>query len=385
MLLETLPQLAIYVILALGTFLGLTIGPFLLINKSAKTTANIYLGLLILVIITYFIPPLFHRAGIAEKVPHILGIMKIAPFLLGPLAYLYVRACTQKGFELRLILLLHFIPFLFDIFYHLPFYMQAGIEKLEYAENFRATGDIQEHPLWLALKAISMVIYFVTSARIILQYRKHLTNTVSTVDSYFHRWLLIFIFTLTIPFIGLIGYAITKFNGTGIFGVAVTLFPFLLTVYFATLIKPELFHAFPHQMLIPESKEDQKQRYESSTLQDTYKEKYLEKLINFVVAEKPYSASDLTLAQLAEQVNIAPHYLSQVINEKLNVNFLDFINGYRVKAAQDLLTDPKFSHYTILSIAYDAGFNSKSTFYAAFKKITGMTPSAYRKQQVTAA
>ncbi len=384
MLVHTLPQLAVFVILALGTFLGLTLGAFLLINKSAKTTANRYLGLLILVIVTYFIPPVINRAGLADTMPHVLGIMKIAPFLLGPLAYLYVRACTQKGFELRPILYLHFIPFLIDIFHHLPFFMKTGAEKIETAQIFRETGDILEHPLWLAAKAVSMTIYFFLSARLILQYRKHLTNTVSNVDAYFHRWLLVFIFTLTIPFLGLIGYAITKFNGTGIFGVAVTLFPFILAIYFATLIKPELFHAFPHQMPIPESAEAEKQRYERSSLKDTKKQKYLEKLINYVVTEKPYQASELTLAQLAEQVDIAPHYLSQVINEKLNINFLDFINGYRVKAAQELLMDSKLNHYTILSIAYDAGFNSKSTFYAAFKKITGMTPSAYRKQKKAA-
>lgn len=92
----------------------------------------------------------------------------------------------------------------------------------------------------------------------------------------------------------------------------------------------------------------------------------------------------MTLAQLAEQVNIPAHYVSQVINEKLATSFLDFVNGYRVKAAQAKLIDPKLSHYTILSIAYEAGFNSKSTFYTAFKKVTGMTPSQYRKGKMVA-
>lgn len=384
MLVNNLPELAVYAILAIGTFLGVTLGTFLLINKSAKTTANKYLGALVLVIISYFIPPLFIRAGLIENIPHLLGIMRIAPFLLGPLAYLYVRACTQKGFEFRPILLLHFLPFLFDIGYHLPFYMQTAAEKLEYVANFRKTGDIREHPLWLLMKAISMCVYFAVSARIILQYRKHLSNTVSTIDTFFHRWLLIFISTLTIPFLGLIGFAFTKFQGTGLFGVAVTLFPFILAVYFATLIKPELFHAFPHQMPIADSSEDEKQRYENSSLQEEQKEKYLEKLLNYVELEKPYITPDLTLAELATQVNISPSYLSQIINEKLKVNFLDFINGHRVKAAQALLIDSKLSHYTILSIAYEAGFNSKSTFYSAFKKVVGMTPSAYRKQTVVA-
>jgi len=119
-------------------------------------------------------------------------------------------------------------------------------------------------------------------------------------------------------------------------------------------------------------------------LQETQKEKYIEKLQAYIALEKPYQTPDLTLAQLSKQVNIPSHYLSQVINEKLNTNFLDFVNGHRVKAAQEMLINPKFSHYTIMSIAYDAGFSAKSTFYAVFKKQTGMTPSAYRKQKVAA-
>jgi len=153
----------------------------------------------------------------------------------------------------------------------------------------------------------------------------------------------------------------------------------------AAMVKPESFHALPQQMLIPESSEVQKQKYENSKLQDNQKEKYVEKLQSFVTDKQPYLEPELTLAQLSEEVKIPTYYLSHVINEKLGCTFLDFINGYRVEAAKAKLTDPTFSHYTILSIAYEAGFNSKSTFYSVFKRQTGMTPSQYRKNKKTTA
>jgi len=132
--------------------------------------------------------------------------------------------------------------------------------------------------------------------------------------------------------------------------------------------------------LLPASLEDKKQKYESSKLADLQKDKYVEKLAGYMIANQPHLEPELTLAQLSEQINIPAHYLSQVINEKLNCNFLDFVNGYRVEAVKQKLKNSKYHHYTIISIAYDAGFNAKSTFYAAFKKQTGMTPNQYRKQ-----
>jgi len=157
-------------------------------------------------------------------------------------------------------------------------------------------------------------------------------------------------------------------------------FIFSVAIFIAVMVKPELFHAFPHQMLLPKSSEEQKQKYESSKLQAAQKENYLAKIIAYMEREKPYQSPELTLAELAEKIKIPAHYVSQVINEKLGVNFLDFINGYRVKTAQEMLRDANWSHYTIISIAYEAGFNSKSTFYSVFKKHTGLTPSTYRKQ-----
>jgi AraC-like DNA-binding protein len=85
------------------------------------------------------------------------------------------------------------------------------------------------------------------------------------------------------------------------------------------------------------------------------------------------------LQKLAERLGISPHHLSQVINERLNQNFFDFVNQYRVGEAKRQLLDAKKKHYSIMAIAGDVGFNSKSAFNAAFKKHANVTPSEWRR------
>lgn len=371
-------------IMVLGVFLGLSLGLFLLFNKSAKNKANRYLGILVFSIMLFFIPRFLARFELLETFHYFIGTARISPFLFGPLTYLYVRSCTQKGFEIRPILWLHFIPAFLMFCYCWPELSASVSEKIANQNNFNQNGLVKGYAwVWL-LKVIHPLIYFGLSVQLISLYRKHVSNAASTIDSAFHRWLLTFIFILSLPLISLLGFVFTEFGAFSIIGLALGLLAFLMAIYIATLVKPELFHAFPHQMPIPESAEEQKQKYESSSLQEAQKDKYVEKLQTYIVNHKPYEKPELTLAQLSEKVKIPAHYLSQVINEKLNVNFLDFINSYRVEAAKELLLNPKMSHYTILSIAYEAGFNSKSTFYTAFKKGTGMTPSQYRKGKVLA-
>jgi AraC-like DNA-binding protein len=88
---------------------------------------------------------------------------------------------------------------------------------------------------------------------------------------------------------------------------------------------------------------------------------------------------DLTLAGLAERLDTTPHKLSELLNAELGQTFYDFINGYRVDEVRRRLAEPKAKHLSVLTLAMDAGFASKSTFNDVFKKRTGQTPSTYRK------
>ena len=96
--------------------------------------------------------------------------------------------------------------------------------------------------------------------------------------------------------------------------------------------------------------------------------------------EKVYRDPELSLQSLAEKTSVSPHVLSQVLNEKLNKNFPDFINWYRIEEARKILASPRGSQKKIANVAYDVGFNTIITFYNAFKKYTKMTPSQYKKE-----
>jgi AraC-like DNA-binding protein len=103
-----------------------------------------------------------------------------------------------------------------------------------------------------------------------------------------------------------------------------------------------------------------------------------QKLLATMDTERPYRNENLTLADLAAQLGTTPHRLSEVLNASLNATFYDFVNGYRVRDVQERLAGPDGAQRTYLALALDAGFASKSTFNAVFKKHTGMTPSEYR-------
>ena len=102
-----------------------------------------------------------------------------------------------------------------------------------------------------------------------------------------------------------------------------------------------------------------------------------------MAVKKPFLDSELTLEQLASQLNIKPRVLSQVINESLKIIFFDFINQFRIKAARRLLTNPKDKKITILEVLYEVGFNSKSSFNTVFKKYTGLTPVEFKKKHLS--
>jgi AraC-like DNA-binding protein len=96
--------------------------------------------------------------------------------------------------------------------------------------------------------------------------------------------------------------------------------------------------------------------------------------------DRVFLDAELNLQQLARKVGIHYNYLSRIINEKFGLSYNDYINGYRIEEAKRMLADPGQAARTILDIAYDTGFYSKSVFNTAFKKVTGMTPSQYRKK-----
>ena len=121
------------------------------------------------------------------------------------------------------------------------------------------------------------------------------------------------------------------------------------------------------------------ERYASSKLKTSEAKSMADRLKTYMKQEKPYLDSQLSLEGLAHQTGMTKHDLSQVINDQLSTNFFGFVNDYRVQEFKARLTEPQFEHYTLLGIALETGFNSKSSFNSIFKKVEGMTPSEYKR------
>ena len=121
-------------------------------------------------------------------------------------------------------------------------------------------------------------------------------------------------------------------------------------------------------------------RYAHSSLSDDDARAINERLLSYMQEQKPYLENQLSLRSLAKELEVNANYLSQVINEKHGKNFFEFINSYRVNELKQMMNDPTNRQFTLLSMAFDCGFNSKTTFNTAFKRITGLTPSQYLKK-----
>ena len=129
-----------------------------------------------------------------------------------------------------------------------------------------------------------------------------------------------------------------------------------------------------------ETSESEKASYSKSGLTLEKINSLANQLTLYIELEKPFLNEDLNLALLAEQSQISPPHLSQIINQHFKKNFYDFVNQYRVEEAKQRLSSQDFEHLSILGIAFECGFKSKSSFNRYFKKYTGASPSEFKKK-----
>jgi AraC-like DNA-binding protein len=159
-------------------------------------------------------------------------------------------------------------------------------------------------------------------------------------------------------------------------GLFLTLSAFVLLIgYFG--LKQKIIYS-PEEFSIPNDHTLAQTRYSGSNLSDPEAKQLAQQLKKHMESSKSYLNPELTLSVLAIETDMSSHLLSQVINEQFGLNFFDFINGYRVEECKTRMVDPRFSHLSLLGIALECGFNSKSAFNRIFKKVTGLTPTQYK-------
>lgn len=134
--------------------------------------------------------------------------------------------------------------------------------------------------------------------------------------------------------------------------------------------------------IYPEHKEKESAtRTNTSQLDEVTAAAYSEKLLSFMQGELPYLNPSLNLRSLANQIEIHPNQLSWLLNEIIGKNFNEFINNYRIEHFKKMAVDPSNAHISLVGLAFESGFNSKTVFNTCFKKLEGMTPSAFLRQQ----
>jgi len=134
----------------------------------------------------------------------------------------------------------------------------------------------------------------------------------------------------------------------------------------------------PQAETVHNSKLFLKNKYEKSQLSPEQAKDIFQSLNKCVVEEKAFARSELSLDEVASAIDITSHTLSQVLNVFLKMNFFNYVNEQRVNFVKQMLIDPGFDKFSLMGIAEEAGFNSKSSFNRIFKKKTGMTPSQYK-------
>jgi AraC-like DNA-binding protein len=398
--------------------LGALQGVFLvgaLATKRRNRTANRLLAAAMLAFSVHLATGVYHAAGLVRAFPHFFGVAYPLLLLYGPLVYLYAVTAADRERRLTWRDAFHLLPFAAVVAAGLPIYLMGGAEKVAFYQRLQGG----ERPLLLViadpLKLVSGVAYAALTLAFLRRHRERVKASYSSVERVGLRWLLWLGAAAAGIWALAVAFQVAEFAGVARAGrgddvVTLALAVMVYGIGYMGLRQPEVFRyetaeypvpvprpavvAAPvpatepavepavERAVLPDRAPDGEPaapRYERSGLTERQAERLKERLTSLMDRERPWQDSDLTLADLAERLSTTPHKLSEVLNAQLGQTFYDFVNGYRVREVQRRIVAGEAEKVTILSLALDAGFASKSTFNVVFKKHTGQTPSDFRQ------
>jgi len=358
---------------------------FLLLSKKQASTSDRILAVWMFVFGLHIFSYYLHWLGYWEIYPHLSGIHHPFPLLHGPFLYLYVLFSIRSDQNFNWQNYLHFAPALLFYVYMIPFLFFYTEEQKLLVNH----GIIDDYSAFITFSIFAFIIsaisYAVASYRLLYRYENLSKHNFAYTESIDLSWLKIFIWGMGITFLTAIVFIILEtgmgvdfgFNTDPVFFVLIIIFIFYLG-YSGIRHKNMFAEQIDQNLHIVEPKSAGE--YHRSGLKDDDAVCYHNKLKELMKTEKPYLEPKLTLSNLADELDISNNHLSQVINQYEEKNFFDFVNSYRVEEFKARAVDPANSNFSILAIALDSGFNSKSSFNQVFKKTTGKTPSQFMSE-----
>ncbi|MCU0438961.1 MAG: helix-turn-helix domain-containing protein [Raineya sp.] len=375
---------------AMLIFLGIVQGLFLsyfFLSKKPFLWSNRFLGLLILCFSLAITEILLCYTNLMFNTLHLVDFAEPKNFLIPPLAYFYIRTRITHQFSKKDYW--HFFPFVaYFIYCSLIFFPQNIYFKYNaYIHAYHPELPAIKNEMywdyeWLfflknhinTITIIQLVIYLLAIFFTIKNAFKKQNLTFFSKQNAELSWCRSVFFQMMGILVLFIIVKLGFKNDLGDHILAAHLTFVIYLINFKVIRQSVFFH--PH---IPEEKEVKK--YEKSTVTHEIQENILQKIEILMAQEKPFLQSDFSLPSLAKSLKVSPHQLSQIINETLGQNFFEFTAQYRIQEAQKLLISKEYQNIKIEEIAEMVGYNSKSSFNTSFKKIVGLTPSEFRKNQ----
>jgi len=379
------------VLLLIGAFQAIFFAVLVLSKKGKSVSDKILAGWLFLFAIHLAFVYYSYKAGHVYDIDY--GHFPAGAIVLHySLMYLYAKSLISKENVFEAKWLLHIIPTIIFYISTIPLVLLPYEKKADLVT--RITTDSYFNFLF-AIIILSITVYLVATLRLLKKHNVSMRKMFSYVEDIDLSWLRILAFLLVLLWIVISSLTAYVFYLDGTSNImlptdhmeldmqgqsAFVIFVFLLGFFG---IKQQIIYS-PSTRKEPRNeqnitKEIYINQYQKSGLKKEAASAHLKALLSYMKEEQPYLNGKFSLKEVSSALGISTNYLSQVINENLEKNFFDFVNDYRVDLVKQKMTDPSNKNYTLLSLAFDCGFNSKSSFNAIFKKCEGVTPTEFLK------
>lgn len=346
-------------------------------REKEKTSADYILALWFWIIginTTYF---LLIFSGEYVKFPYILGFEIPLPLLHGPMLYLYVQNLSGQS-KKNYTWILHFLPAIIIYIILISFFNLSSEEKIFIYQNDGSTyKDLRSNISILII--ISGIFYVCASINSVKKYKKEITQKYSNTDKINLNWLY-----YLIAGISLIWIAVLLRNDVLIFSLVVV---FILLASYFGISKVGILNPKDIKAINIDSGNNESVtyptvvKYQKSTASEESIKNIYQKLVDKMEKDKIFKDPELTLNNLAITLEIHPNLLSQTINQIENKNFYDYINRHRIEEFKRIAVLQENQKFTFLSLAFECGFNSKTSFNRNFKKYTDCSPREFLKSQ----
>ncbi|SDJ15416.1 helix-turn-helix domain-containing protein [Chryseobacterium jejuense] len=365
----------------ISLFISLFLAFFLITLKTKYKISNALFAAFLVLNAIDISEPLFN---LMVDGPSNLGMFRSSfAFLQIPVFYLYIISVCYSDFKLKPKYVLHLLPFLIVNLVLLPrFYTVDAASKMSFIQNRQNMIEFQFIHILIHVQVIS---YIIAVFRVLRKSKKLYLENYAGKNISSYNWLFQFTVVLTILYAVALLKNIFKFSDYPHISewLKISLWVSSLFIFcwylFKALNNPGLFRNIDSKLkLVSEIIAEEKSSEQPIIDEREYNEELI-KLKKYMVEQKPFLNSSLTIQDVSSEIEIPVRDLSLLINHQLGQHFYDFVNTYRIENAMDILRDGTKSKVTILEILYEVGFNSKSSFNTAFKKHTGNTPTNYRK------